>query len=185
MRLVVTSLLNQPGKFLTSLGYAPHLFRPHPAVDVTASDPTTYGSEVLAQYLKESLISHKKSTILCLESFLTYRQRRLKMPKFKMDALEILKMLSGHTFSLMTYWTLKRPAFKEPVTGWAETKITLKPLKDQFLTSYVNDHNVIQTPLILDFTDPQTYTLITHFEGSLNNWLYFLPIESIDLSSII
>lgn len=181
MRLVVVSPLTQPVTFLTSVGYAPQIHQPLEHPEIVALDPDIYGPEMVNNYLKEALAHNKKSFILSLTSFLTYRQRRVIQPKFKMDALRLLQQLSGRTFSLMTYWLYKNPSFKDPISGVSETKITLKSLSDHAWMSYVNDHELSKSPLILNFSDPQTYTYIAALEGSLNNFLYYLPIENIDL----
>lgn len=184
MKLVVASLNPRPIAFLQSLGINPHHHYPRPPEEVVTQEPAVYGREVIERYLKEVTPLFKKKTILALETFLVYRERRIKPVKFKMDVLKILTMFSGHTFTLATFWAVKPGNLNRYPINFTETKITLKTLSETILTGYVNDHDLIHSPLPLDLIDPLSFTLIEKIDGSLNNLLYNIPIENIDLSNI-
>ncbi|OGV97578.1 hypothetical protein A2W24_06050 [Microgenomates group bacterium RBG_16_45_19] len=184
MELVVLSPLTSSLKLLKLLGYTPRHLVPVPPEAIYTLDPADFGQEILKDYLAQGRTAYHRAYLLGLTTVLVYRQRRLKPPHYKMDALNLLKLFSGHTFSIMTYWATKHPRYQAITQGSAETKITLKAIQNSVLTGYVNDHDVVKSPLILDPTDPQVFTLIQQIEGSYANFLYQLPIEKIDLSDL-
>lgn len=184
MELVVVSPLSAPVKLLTQIGFKPRHLIPAPEENLTTIEPGVYGEECLKQFLSQGQDQYRQVFLLALSTFMVYRQRRVHQPRFKMDVLANLKLFSGHTYSIVTYFALKHPRYQAPTTGSAETKITLKILSDHFLTGYVNDHQVTHQPTLLDLTDPATYALINRIDGSLSNLIHQLPIEMIDLSEL-
>jgi len=179
MKLIVVSKNRQPFNALGTLDLKVELYDPLLPTDISTLEPTVFGGEVINCYLAEVAKRFQRFPQLATTSFLVYRQRRLREPHFKMDALKTLQMLSGHTFSLVTFWSLKLAETKSPSINLAETKITLNPIPDNTLTEYVNDHNIIDCPTLLDINDPWTLTFIAKIDGSVNNLLYQLPTEQI------
>lgn len=116
--------------------------------------------------------------ILAADTLLIFNRRVLGKPKFKMDAVEMLKMLSGNIHTVVTGWALLNTYKNSWHTGLSETYVTFRHLTDKEIINYVNDNPVTQWSGGYNSSLSSAMSFITHVKGSLTG-LNGLPLDQI------
>ncbi len=77
--------------------------------------------------------------ILGADTVVAYENKILGKPKNEEDAVRMLQMLSGHTHSVFTGVTfvIEKAGKQEKQSFFAETKVTMYPMTEQQIQSYV------------------------------------------------
>jgi predicted house-cleaning NTP pyrophosphatase (Maf/HAM1 superfamily) len=117
--------------------------------------------------------------MLATESAVLYRKAVFECPRYKMDALEVLKQLSRRSHLVVTAWCLKNLKTGKTHSGSCDTKVIFRDLPDVDLTNYVNDHSVIHYLAGYDPLHTQAISFIDKIQGSVTNFLYHLPLEQL------
>lgn len=179
-RIILTSNKSYHQKALQLIdqkhtAYQPELLkdpRPVKKPSQTAIRYATAKAQVAAQ-------KHRTRTVLGLHTLAVYRNQPLDPPKFKMDALAMLKDFITSSHVVITAWALVDLRKDTKHTGYAETRVFFRNTDEETLTHYVNDHDVVSYPT--GYHPYQTNILqhIEKIEGSASNFFYHLPIEQI------
>jgi predicted house-cleaning NTP pyrophosphatase (Maf/HAM1 superfamily) len=129
--------------------------------------------------LRVASVKEINGYMLSTESAVSYRKKVFEKPKYKMEALEILKQLSGKSHLFVTAWSLKNCKTGKILSGSSETKVYLANIPASKLEGYVNDHEVIS--YVGGYEPYQTVAdqYIERIEGSLTNLYYQLPLEQV------
>jgi septum formation protein len=116
--------------------------------------------------------------ILAADTFVVFNRRVIEKPRFKMDAVDMLKTLSGNIHTILTGWTILNTYKNTWQTGYSDTYITFRKLTEKEIVEYVNDNPVTQWAAGYNSHLSEADTFIAHVKGSLTG-LNGLPLDQI------
>lgn len=116
--------------------------------------------------------------ILAADTFAIYNRKIFEKPRFKMDAVEMLKTLSGKVHTLLTGWAILNTYKNTWITGYADAYITFRNLSDKEIIDYVNDNPVTQWAAGYNSHLSEADTFISQVKGSLTG-MNGLPLDQI------
>jgi septum formation protein len=180
MKLVVATHNQDQIKLLKQISFDP--IRVDPRADLSAIADTNPSRLAIAQALAQARSvreKFKQSIVLSTASIMTYRNKIISQPTFKMDALELLKQFSGSSHLLVTGWGLYNTATRAKRQGSAQTKITFKKVSAQTLLDYVNDYDVVKMIGCYDINHTPAIHFVSQIHGSLTNVTHQFPLDSI------
>ncbi len=108
-----------------------------------------------------------------------YRNRLLSKPKYKMEALEMLKTLSGKSHYMYTGWYAINTKNARTYSGISTTKVTFKDIPQSDLTNYVNDNDVVSWAVAYSPLNTLAAGFIDSISGSLTGFTHGLPLEQV------
>lgn len=120
-----------------------------------------------------------KALVIAADTFGVYRNTLMEKSKFRMDALDTLKTLSGRSHTMLTGWAVYNTDLKTHKSGFVETKVTFRDIDDDVLTGYVNDHMVLDWAAAYSPANTKALSFVEKVEGSLTGFLYGVPLEKI------
>lgn len=181
MRIVLASQSQNRHTILEKIGVSHTIIPAHiDEYSITGSSPTKRAIKIATQ--KAKTVAQKRippSLIIAADTFALYRNKTIEKPKFKMDALDILKSLSGTSHQMITGWCVFNTKTKNEYTGHSTTRIFFRPIDTTELTDYVNDHQVTQWAAGYSPQDTIAISFVDRIEGSLTGFMYGLPLEQI------
>ena len=121
----------------------------------------------------------KKAVIVAADTFALYRNQILNKPKFKMEALEVLTMLSGKSHVLLTGWVVLNSKTGKEYNGLSETRVTFRKIGKQELLNYVNDNSVTFWAAGYNPNNTSGVSFVEKIEGSLTGFMHGLPMEKV------
>lgn len=116
--------------------------------------------------------------ILAADTFVVFNRKILEKPRFKMDAVDILKTLSGNIHTLLTGWAILNTYKNTWQSGHSDTYVTFRPLTEKEIIEYVNDNPVTQWAAGYNSHLSEADSFISHVKGSLTG-LNGLPLDQI------
>lgn len=122
---------------------------------------------------------YKNALVIGADTVAVYRNKIIGKPKYKMDALEVLKTFSGASHLLVTGWGIYNTQTRHQFQGSSETKVTFRTLTNQELTDYVNDHPVTQWAAGYSSMNTTGISFIEKISGSLTGFTHGFPLEQI------
>jgi septum formation protein len=137
-------------------------------------------SKLIARTRAESAAPKAKNAlVVATDTIVLYRNNPLKPPKFKMDALEILKNFSGTSHVLVTHWYLINTKTNKTYQGSGEARVYFLKQTEAELTGYVNDHDVINWVAAYEPLQTKAIQFVEKIEGSVTTFYYQFPLEQL------
>jgi septum formation protein len=142
-------------------------------------DPQRRAQEIALNKARAIKTKHPNSLILAGDTIAVYRHRIIGKPKFKMDALEILKLFSGTSHDIISGWAIINTKTKKRFQGVSTTHVTFRDLSEVEVTDYINDHQVTQYAAGYTPLNSMAIHFIDKIQGSLTGFSHGLPLEQI------
>ncbi len=118
--------------------------------------------------------SHQKAIIIGADTIVVFRGMILGKPRSRREAAQMLRLLSGHTHSVITGLALIWQAGSRQITSSAKTRVTFKKLNSEAILSYLNIVNPLDKAGAYAIQDGPK--IIKAIQGSRSN-VIGLPIE--------
>ena len=121
----------------------------------------------------------KKAIIIAADTFGLYRNKIIEKPKYKMEAFEVLSMLSGKSHIILTGWAVINSKKGREYSGVSETRVVFRKLTKQEVLDYVNDHAVTNWAVSYSPLNTKAVSFIEQIHGSVTSFSHGLPLETI------
>jgi septum formation protein len=142
-------------------------------------EPSRRAQEIALAKARAIKTKYPHSLILAADTLAVYRHKIIGKPKFKMDALEIIKQLSGVSHDIISGWAIINTKTKKRFQGYSATKVTFRDLNLTEITDYINSQNVTQYAAGYSPLNTQAINFIEKIQGSLSGFSHGLPLEQI------
>ena len=142
-------------------------------------DPGRRAQEIALAKARAIKAKYPNSLILAADTVAVYRYRIMGKPKYKMDALEILKLFSGKSHEIITGWAIINSKINKKFQGVSVTKVTFRDLTLTEITDYINSNNVTQYAAGYSPLNTPAINFIEKIQGSLTGFSHGLPLEQI------
>ena len=129
-------------------------------------------AEYVAKYEKNCLV-------LAADTNGFYRNKLISKPKYKMEALETLKMLVGKSHFMYTGWYAINTKNDRVYSGFSTTKVTFKDVLEGDLINYANDNDVVSWAAAYSPLNTIAAGFIDSISGSLTGFTHGLPLEQL------
>jgi septum formation protein len=142
-------------------------------------DPERRVKEISLAKARAVKHAHPHDLILTADTIACYRNRIISKPRFKMDAVEILKTFSGTSHEIITGWAIINMKTRQRFQGFSLTRVMFRPLSREEITAYVNNHQVTQYAAGYTPINSEAIHFIEKIQGSLTGFSHDLPLEQI------
>lgn len=142
-------------------------------------DPHSRSQAIALAKARAVKSQYKNALVIGADTIAVYRNKIIGKPKYKMDALETLKSLSGTSHLIITGWGIYNTRTRQKFQGSSETKIVFKTLSNQELTDYVNDNDVTQWAASYSPLNTHAISFVEKISGSLTGFTHGFPLEQI------
>jgi septum formation protein len=121
----------------------------------------------------------RNAAVIAADSCAVYRNQILEKPKYKMEAVEMLKQLSGRSNVFISGWVVHNTLTGKSKSGVSETRITFRELTEGEIIDYANDHDVVQWAAGYSPFNTRAISFVKKLSGSFTNFTHGLPLEEI------
>lgn len=120
---------------------------------------------------------YQDSLIISADTLVYFGNIILGKPSSNKNAIEMLKMLSNNTHSVITYYTIYNKRNNICLTKKSESKVTFNKLSDSLIEKYVNTGSPLDKAGAYGIQD-KNFNLVKSFTGDINN-IIGLPINEL------
>jgi septum formation protein len=174
--IILASLSPRRKKILKNAGYK---FK---VISFNINEKKYFQKEIKKTVIKISLEKAKSvaklikypAKIISADTMIDFEGKLIGKPKNKLEAFNLLKLLSGKTHSVYTGYCILNTKTNKIISDYVKTKLTFKKLSRKDIKDYINHYDVLTMAGAYNIESKQSYDLLVKsIEGSYYNVLGF------------
>ncbi len=148
-----------------------------------SDDETPYqnAKRIAIEKLNEALKCNKSGIIITADTIVVLDNHKIAKPKSSVDAVRMLKMLSGKTHKVLTGYCVYNSETKKRISGVEKTLVTFRDLKEKEIIEYVESGSPMDKAGAYGIQDDYGAVFVSKINGCYYN-VVGLPLAKIFLA---